>query len=64
MYKLNMHIVFSACCSPPAELFFSRFRLRGKQGVRRYITKRVCILAELRGVCLKYSKSLSRLFCK
>ena len=38
-----------AWCSPAAEVFFSHFRLRGKQGGRRYITSHAWIPARLRG---------------
>ena len=44
--------------------FFSRFRRRGKQGVRRYIATHAWTPAELRGACSEHSKSLSWLFCQ
>ena len=42
-----------ACCFRTAEFFFSRFRLRSKQGAHRYITMHAWILAELRGGALR-----------
>ena len=59
-----MHFFSLACRSPATKVFFSRFRLRTKLGVRRYITKNVLIPAEFRDACSELSTSLSWLCCQ
>ena len=54
-YALSFCMVF-----PGGREFPLRFRLRGKQGIRRYTTH-VSIPAEPRGACSEHSKSLSGL---
>ena len=49
-------LLFFACCSLAAEVFFWHFRLRGKQGGLRYITTHVGIPAELRGDTLSVQR--------
>ena len=63
MSTYNMHLVFGMLSSG-GRGFFSHFRLRGKQGVRRYITTHVRILAELRGGALSIQCRSTVFFCQ
>ena len=59
-----MHFFFFGMLLFGGRGFFLRFRLRGKQRVRLYITTHVWIPAELHGACSEHSKSLSWLSCQ